>query len=533
MVAALFAFTPGTAHADDPVAPDLKWQVSEYFATSFSLKTHDLADGATEDANGVVSFPEVSGTYDPTSGAAKVNYGGSVTGKQVSNGNTLFSVTLADPTIGVDGDGNGTVSALVSATAPGETLDPTRVVVTTFSTDDTDWQTDELGTLTATPDWDGVLPAGSDDAIALLGAEKGATQPVGGQAFALPFLQALPSSVRAFFYSSGTNPASDAQKQPATIEADAEPMKKVTSTVTAASPEDGLSLSISGSGFRGATNPGDNGVYVGLAPSGGLPDVSSQDGMAAFAGANWVPAAGIVDGAFTTVINDVSPDKFTRGTQYSLYTWQAHTHSNTTQDTETPVSIDFDALGVPKLASSVTIAKVATTYGKAATVTVTVPKATGNVTLSGAGAAQTKALANGKASFTLPATLAAGSHALTAAYAGDDTYLAGRTTAKASIAKAKGTLKTKLVGKAKTKKRGKLRVTVAGVAGATKPAGKVTLTLAKGKSHKTVKGKKLKNGKVVVKLPKLAKGKWKVKVKYAGNANYKAAKKNLTVKVRK
>jgi hypothetical protein len=303
----------------------------------------------------------------------------------------------------------------------------------------------------------------------------------------------------------------------------------ITPTITSQTPADGVSVAVSGEHFVGVTNPGDAGIYVAVAPRGGLPDVSSPDGMSAFAAAAYVPTAAITGGALHTSLT-IPTESLDPSQTYSIYTWQAHTHSNTSQDTETALDIDFNKL---KLAPVVTMAKTASTYGKAATVTVTVPRATGNVTLSGAGAAQTRALANGKASFTLPAALAAGSHTLTAAYAGDNTYLAGQATAKVSIAKAKATLKTKLVTKAKAKKRGKLRVIVAGVAGAKKPAGKVTLTLTKGKAHKTVKGKKLKNGKIVVKLPKLAKGTWKVKVKYAGNANYKAAKKKVTVKVKK
>jgi hypothetical protein len=62
------------------------------------------------------------------------------------------------------------------------------------------------------------------------------------------------------------------------------------------------------------------------------------------------------------------------------------------------------------------------TYGKAATVTVSVPNATGSVTLSGIGADQTATLANGTATFPLPADLPAGAHLATASYAGDGTY---------------------------------------------------------------------------------------------------------------
>ena len=36
-----------------------------------------------------------------------------------------------------------------------------------------------------------------------------------------------------------------------------------------------------------------------------------------------------------------------QGTAYSVYTWRAHSHSSTSQDTETPVTIDWSKLTAP------------------------------------------------------------------------------------------------------------------------------------------------------------------------------------------
>lgn len=99
-------------------------------------------------------------------------------------------------------------------------------------------------------------------------------------------------------------------------------------------------FTVNGVGFRAVTNPGDNGVYAGLAPSGGIPDLDQEEGIAYFAGANWVMPNQIVNTAFTTSFV-ADPDKLDPTVQYSLYTWQAHTHSNASQDTETPVTIDW------------------------------------------------------------------------------------------------------------------------------------------------------------------------------------------------
>ena len=59
-------------------------------------------------------------------------------------------------------------------------------------------------------------------------------------------------------------------------------------------------------------------------------------------------------------------------------------------------------------------------------------------------------------------------------------------------------------------------------AGGAAATGKVTVTLKKGSAKKTAKAT-LKNGVAKVKLPKLAKGTWKVKIAYAGDVTYDPA----------
>lgn len=149
---------------------------------------------------------------------------------------------------------------------------------------------------------------------------------------------------------------------------------KVTASIASASAASGLAVSVAGDGFRAVTSPGDAGVYVAIAPSGGMPDVSTQAGMASFVASAWITPAQLASGAFSTTLT-VPTSSLDPSRKYSVYTWQAHAHSNTTQDTETPLAIDFAALATPPVvptpvdavapvAATVTAKKVAFTAGK-------------------------------------------------------------------------------------------------------------------------------------------------------------------------
>lgn len=202
----------------------------------------------------------------------------------------------------------------------------------------------------------------------------------------------------------------------------------------------GLELSVSGTGFTAVTNPGDAGVYVGLAPSGGLPETDDQEDMDKFAAAAWVMPHQMADGTFT--VDLVAPtDKLVRGTDYSVYTWQAHSHSNTTQDTETPVSIDWDALRAP-------------------------------------------------------------------------------TTVKGSVAE-----------KPTSSTSGRLRVTVAGAQGSGTPRGTIEVDLVRNGMVKDSLSKRLKGGRATLALPKLAKGEWRIKVRYLGSGRHLPDATTVRIKV--
>ncbi len=393
------------AHAD-AAAPVLSWEISPRFDDH--LSTHTLSDGASEDEDGVVSFPLVAADLDPATGAGTLTYDGSVKGAFAMMGTEYYSVTLADPVVSVAEDGSGSLTAVVSAANAASQQGWT--------------PTSGLSTLQATPDWAGVLPTGSPAALALGLSD---TQPVDGQSFAPEFLAQLTPGVRAHFYASGSG--SDATKQPAAFAAEAAGPQVAVST-SSATP-DALVLDVDGSGFTGETNPGDDGVYVGLAPAGGLPDTDSQEDQDAFAAAAWVPAAQMTDGTIDVTLT-ADPADLDAQRDYSVYTWQAHAHSNTSQDTETEVAIDWAALGLADVASTTTVKvkKKPTTKRRGvllAKVTGDAGKATGKavVTAKKGGKTKkvTKAVTRGKASVTLP-KLSRGKWKVVVVFKPSDTY---------------------------------------------------------------------------------------------------------------
>ena len=196
---------------------------------------------------------------------------------------------------------------------------------------------------------------------------------------------------------------------------------------------DGLVVSVSGTGFTAVTNSGDAGVYVGLAPAGGMPDVSTREGMDAFAASQWIQPGQMPDGTFTTSLV-VSDPSTLADVEYALYTWQAHTHSNTTQDTETALPLDRAALAKGLSTTSTELAKKPTPT-KAGALSVSVsgrydtPTGAVRVVLSKGSATRTLTgtLRSGTAKVKLP-KLAKGTWRVTVSYGGSDAYHASSAT---------------------------------------------------------------------------------------------------------
>jgi primary-amine oxidase len=182
------------------------------------------------------------------------------------------------------------------------------------------------------------------------------------------------------------------------------------------------------------------------------------------------------------------------------------------------------AVAVPAGASTTSVADVTAAYGTAALVTVAVTgggaAATGAVTLSGAGEIQAAQLSGGSATFAVR-TLAAGTHTLTASYAGNGTLTASSAQATVTVTRSTAAVPMVRVAKRPTaSKKGKAVVTVAYAAGLAVPTGTVTLTLKRGQWTRAVVVT-LRAGTARVQLPKLAKrGRWKLTATYSGDTNY-------------
>ena len=416
-----------TAPAQAADEASLQWKISNQFANF--LPVHTLGDGATEDAAKVVSFPRQSGSYNSANGTATVNYSGWVQGafqNSMCPGNgtagdtTCYQVRIANPSIAIDASGNGTISADVTSQAffesggvPAGATSTQRVLVTTFTATAGDWVGgNPFGSLSRTPAWENVLAPGSAEAV-----DAGITDPArpyNGASFAQPFIKQLYPSLRAHFHQ--TSATAQPNKAPAQFVAQA-PAMKVTSNVTSANSTTGLTLQVSGTGFRGVTIPGDTGIYVAIAESGGLPDVTSMGGMSNFAASNYVSSAAISSGTFTSSLTAPAA-KLDSTKSYSIYTWQAHTHSNVTQDTETPLSIDFAALQSPPVAA-VPVAATATSasvVSKRGHLAIVVARTAGGVAPDGlVKVTMTKGKKKRKKTRVVQGTLANGSATLKAA----------------------------------------------------------------------------------------------------------------------
>jgi hypothetical protein len=239
-----------------------------------------------------------------------------------------------------------------------------------------------------------------------------------------------------------------------------------------------------------------------------------------------VSLAGLPGGAITAPIQDGTATFTVPGTvpagSYALtasYAGDAAFGSSTSA----PVQ-----LTVGKALTISSAASVTTAYGTAGTLKVTVsspggPAPTGSVTLTGVGAAQTKPVTAGVATFSLPRTLAAQRYTAKLVFDGGPDRAGSQTQVSYTVtAIAPSKVALAVTRKPTSKKAGAGRVTITVPSGLAAATGTVKVTLKKGGSTKTVTGT-LSRGSVAVVLPKLAKGTWKVGVTYAGAGSYRAA----------
>ncbi|WP_418058804.1 Ig-like domain repeat protein [Pimelobacter simplex] len=193
----------------------------------------------------------------------------------------------------------------------------------------------------------------------------------------------------------------------------------------------------------------------------------------------------------------------------------------------------FEASGAP---ASVTVTGTSrAAYGQTARLQVRVTTddgaPTGTVRLSGAGAALSRTLTSGSATFDLPRTLAVGTYRMTATY---EASTGGTATGAWTLTVAKGAAgapSTTVTQQPTGKRRGKVTVRVATGSGLAPASGAVVVVLAKGKVQRTVRASVVR-GAAKVRLPRLAKGTWRAKVTYRGDARYDVAVTTFRVRVR-
>ena len=433
------AAAPASAAVTDSIVDgEFSWKISEQVNNHLSVKA--ATGGASVEAvTGIFTFTGGTGTVDIATGVADVRYVGTAR-SSFSNpvgGAEVYSLTVSNPEVTVNAAGAGEIVAdvaySVGSAAPVSASD---VVVTRFSTSDSTpfTRTGSTGTLSDTPSWAGVMPPGGADATEL---GLASTLPLDGKAFAKEFLTFLkPSGLMAHFYASGSDPASasNLRKPPAAFTATADfAAASITASITSSSPKEGVKVAVSGDGFRGVTNAGDAGIYVGIAPAGGLPSVSSPSGISAFAAAAYLPAAALSTGAFATTIT-VPAAKIVEGVSYAVYTWQAHSHSNTTQDTVAEIPISFASVQWKTTTIAIAPSVPSATVGTPVTLNAAVPAdATGSVEFfDGTSSLGSGAVSSGVATLAV-SSLAVGTHSITASYSGDNFYR-GLVSSAASIA---------------------------------------------------------------------------------------------------
>lgn len=166
-------------------------------------------------------------------------------------------------------------------------------------------------------------------------------------------------------------------------------------------------------------------------------------------------------------------------------------------------------------------------YGTAVTGTVTVTGASdGQVTVSAGGKTVTApVVADGVATFTLPAGLPVGSDTVTAQYLGDDTLApSGAVTGLAHVTKERTSLSATLSSSKVAKgKAVTVNATVRGYVGGAKPTGTVKVVVTVGKQHRTFTGKLTTAGKATLRVNAQAKGSATVQVTYTGDGHYAAS----------
>lgn len=375
------AATP--AHADAPSAATdgtATWGISPWLGAGSFGRPKVLGDQLTapatwDAATKQASWGAASGSVR-ANGSAELSFDGRVVLFAGTSGATLY---LSDLEADIDESGNGSVTAEVSygsstiGTPPMMSYDPavaldrqpTRVEVLELVGN----TTAQVTTTADSVEWDALTATGwSAELVDFLDGDA-ASDPV----------------VPEFSYLSAfTNAAAERQPAPLTLKVSTAALEP---TVTAELNAARDLVTVQGTNFVGG-DENYQGVYIGIAESGGLPATGSLDNRDLFIASDWITAERIVDGAFTgrLLIDESNPDvpAIKPGVEYSVYTWQAHLHTTDALDTETRIGVLKDKPApVVKKASKVTLKiNKKANRKRAGKATVTVkgnPKATGRV----------------------------------------------------------------------------------------------------------------------------------------------------------
>ncbi|WP_229067562.1 HtaA domain-containing protein [Actinoplanes sp. DH11] len=119
---ALTGISPALAAPVDVAGGSLDWGFKASFRAYVSTGNGNppiaLSNGATRNTDGTFDFAAKTGTYDASAGTANVKYQGTVVFSYPSH---FFEITLANPTLVVDGDGTGSLLADVKLVNGGVT----------------------------------------------------------------------------------------------------------------------------------------------------------------------------------------------------------------------------------------------------------------------------------------------------------------------------------------------------------------------------------------------------------------------------
>ncbi|MFI5935294.1 HtaA domain-containing protein [Actinoplanes sp. NPDC051494] len=122
--AVLFGASPALAAPTEVSGGSLDWGFKSsfraYVSTGNGTPPIATSGGATRNADGTFDFPATGGTYDVAAGTASVSYGGTVVFSYPAH---MFEITVANPTVVVDGDGTGSLLADVDLVANGGTTE--------------------------------------------------------------------------------------------------------------------------------------------------------------------------------------------------------------------------------------------------------------------------------------------------------------------------------------------------------------------------------------------------------------------------